>query len=516
MRALVAGVEAVLPDGSVHDGLTALKKDNRGYSLDQLLVGSEGTLGIITAAALKLVPAVTARTVAWAAVADPQAALDLLRALQGQSDLIEGFEIIPDGSLQLVLKHIPGPAVRCRRAPWHSDRASGKIWSACACSRSAGAGQIEDARCVQRAQPKPLAILPTAISKRAATGGSIAHDFGRRTTVRVHGLRCADIERAPSWHPGASAVVISATATSISMFARAMPRPACDPAQGPRSGTAAGGSISPSTARPDEARRVRAPRPPGHRRAHATKARASIPRPDDPGKRAQRRSSPPFAVGRNALARTTPRRGGRSPSPGPVREAVWDPAQHPRSTLAHPFVPAGKSDVEWGSRMPPGPATASNSARLSSPRRSRGDLQCRRISGSLESATAAPRPGRVGGGCRRGAIRMAGSGARNCNALATIMACEPSSNASSSASIRAFSKLAATRRVRRLAVPTVECRPLAVRAQQRLKNGSAVVSLCAAEPRNFPNRWRRCRWSRRGGGERSASALCIPWLDAAP
>ena len=51
MRALVAGLEAVLPDGSIHNGLTALKKDNRGYSLDHLLIGSEGTLGIITAAA---------------------------------------------------------------------------------------------------------------------------------------------------------------------------------------------------------------------------------------------------------------------------------------------------------------------------------------------------------------------------------------------------------------------------------------------------------------------------------
>ena len=56
MRSLVAGVEAVLPDGSIHDGLTALKKDNRGYSLDHLLIGSEGTLGIITAAALQAGP----------------------------------------------------------------------------------------------------------------------------------------------------------------------------------------------------------------------------------------------------------------------------------------------------------------------------------------------------------------------------------------------------------------------------------------------------------------------------
>src|SRR5687767_1917692 len=120
MRSLVAGIEAVLPDGSVHDGLTALKKDNRGYSLDHLLIGSEGTLGIVTAAALRLVPAVGARAVAWAGLADPQAALDLLRAMQGQSDMVEGFEIIPADSLDLVLKHIPGTrSPLSGRHPWH-------------------------------------------------------------------------------------------------------------------------------------------------------------------------------------------------------------------------------------------------------------------------------------------------------------------------------------------------------------------------------------------------------------
>ena len=108
MRALVAGIEAVLPDGSIHDGLTALKKDNRGYSLDHLLIGSEGTLGIITAASLRLAPAVAARAVAWAGVRDPQSALELLQRLQAQTDMIEGFEIIPDSALNLVLEHIPG------------------------------------------------------------------------------------------------------------------------------------------------------------------------------------------------------------------------------------------------------------------------------------------------------------------------------------------------------------------------------------------------------------------------
>jgi len=108
MRSLVAGVEAVLPDGSVHSGLTSLKKDNRGYSLDQLLIGAEGTLGVITAVALKLVPAVAARAVAWAGVETPARALELLRFLEARTSSIEGFELVPEDSLQLVLKHVPG------------------------------------------------------------------------------------------------------------------------------------------------------------------------------------------------------------------------------------------------------------------------------------------------------------------------------------------------------------------------------------------------------------------------
>jgi FAD/FMN-containing dehydrogenase len=108
MRALIAGVEAVLPDGSVHNGLSGLKKDNRGYSLDQLLIGAEGTLGVITAVALRLVPAIAARAVAWAGVETPARALDLLRFLETRTNSVEGFELVPEDSLRLVLNHIPG------------------------------------------------------------------------------------------------------------------------------------------------------------------------------------------------------------------------------------------------------------------------------------------------------------------------------------------------------------------------------------------------------------------------
>jgi FAD/FMN-containing dehydrogenase len=120
MRALVAGVEAVLPDGSVHDGLSGLKKDNRGYSLDQLLIGAEGTLGVVTAAALKLVPAVAGRKVAWVGVDNPQKALQLLRFLETRTSTVEGFELVPRDCLELVLKHIPNTRSPLSGPhPWH-------------------------------------------------------------------------------------------------------------------------------------------------------------------------------------------------------------------------------------------------------------------------------------------------------------------------------------------------------------------------------------------------------------
>jgi FAD/FMN-containing dehydrogenase len=121
MRSLVAGVEAVLPDGSVHSGLSGLKKDNRGYSLDQLLIGAEGTLGVVTAVALRLAPAVASRAVAWAGVASPQKALDLLRFLEARTSAVEGFELVPQDSLALVLKHIPGTrSPLSGHHPWHA------------------------------------------------------------------------------------------------------------------------------------------------------------------------------------------------------------------------------------------------------------------------------------------------------------------------------------------------------------------------------------------------------------
>ena len=121
MRALVDGLEAVLPDGSIFNGLDALKKDNRGYDIKQLLIGAEGTLGIVTAASLRLVPAIVTRAVGWAGVDSPEQALRLLRLAEGTlGDSIEGFEVIADDSLGFVLGHIPGTRSPIEtRTPWH-------------------------------------------------------------------------------------------------------------------------------------------------------------------------------------------------------------------------------------------------------------------------------------------------------------------------------------------------------------------------------------------------------------
>lgn len=122
MRTLVAGIEAVLPDGRIFDGLAPLKKDNRGYDLRHLLCGAEGTLGIVTAACLRLVPAVAARRTAWIGLEAPDAALRLLRQLDAAiGSELEGFEILPHSCHAAVLRHIPQTrAPLADHHPWHA------------------------------------------------------------------------------------------------------------------------------------------------------------------------------------------------------------------------------------------------------------------------------------------------------------------------------------------------------------------------------------------------------------
>jgi len=109
MRDLTLGLEVVLPDGRIWNGLRGLRKDNTGYDLKQLFIGAEGTLGVITAAVLKLYPAVRSRATAWVALPSPQAAVDLIGIVSELcGDRLTGFEIMSRQSVDFVLRHGAG------------------------------------------------------------------------------------------------------------------------------------------------------------------------------------------------------------------------------------------------------------------------------------------------------------------------------------------------------------------------------------------------------------------------
>ena len=109
MRDLVLGLEVVLADGRVLSALSALRKDNTGYDIKSLFIGAEGTLGIITAASLKLFPKIRSSATAFAAVPTVRAAVDLLARLKESSgDRVSSFELIPRMGVDLTTQHIPG------------------------------------------------------------------------------------------------------------------------------------------------------------------------------------------------------------------------------------------------------------------------------------------------------------------------------------------------------------------------------------------------------------------------
>lgn len=121
MRDLVLGIEAVMPNGEIFQGLKRLRKDNTGYDLKQLLIGAEGTLGIVTAATLKLFPIMRSRAVAIVGVESPAASIELLaRARSEVGSGVEAFELMKRLGMQLVLKNIPGTREPLDSAPdWY-------------------------------------------------------------------------------------------------------------------------------------------------------------------------------------------------------------------------------------------------------------------------------------------------------------------------------------------------------------------------------------------------------------
>src|SRR4051812_26070306 len=120
-RELCLGLEVVTPQGELWDGLRGLRKDNTGYDLRDLYIGAEGTLGVITAAVLKLHPAPAAKVAAWAAVESPAKALELLGLAQARlGGGVTAFELVSDTCLEIVLRHFP--ALRApleTAAPWY-------------------------------------------------------------------------------------------------------------------------------------------------------------------------------------------------------------------------------------------------------------------------------------------------------------------------------------------------------------------------------------------------------------
>lgn len=120
-RDLVLGLEVVLADGRVLSTLNTLRKDNTGYDLRHLFIGAEGTLGVITAASLKLFPAPHSVATAFVAVPNPASAVSLLAELRKYcGDLVSSFELVPDIAIKLVTEHLPSARSPLdTESPWY-------------------------------------------------------------------------------------------------------------------------------------------------------------------------------------------------------------------------------------------------------------------------------------------------------------------------------------------------------------------------------------------------------------
>lgn len=187
-RDLVLGLEVVLPDARVLDDLTALRKDNTGYNLRHLFMGAEGTLGIITAATLKLFSKPRSLETAFVAVRDPHAAIRLLaRAKAGSGDTVAAFELIGRAALDMVLRNIPGahdplPA----RHDWYvlMELAGGDLGGALRdrleniLASAAEDGDVADAAFADSVQQRQTMwkLRESITEAQRGEGGSIKHD----------------------------------------------------------------------------------------------------------------------------------------------------------------------------------------------------------------------------------------------------------------------------------------------------------------------------------------------------
>ena len=203
-RDLTLGLQVVLPDGELWDGLRGLRKDNTGYDLKHLFIGAEGTLGIITAAVLKLFPLPQRQTTAWLNVASPAAAVDLLnRAKSAFAAQLTAFELVSEPALALVLKNIPAASRPTAPDAWYvlaefsdADPAAVEAWLA-ARIEAGEAGDGVVARSEPQAQ-KLWALRENISEAQKIEGLSIKHDIS------------VPVSRIPEFLAGADAALAAA------------------------------------------------------------------------------------------------------------------------------------------------------------------------------------------------------------------------------------------------------------------------------------------------------------------
>src|SRR5262249_21476982 len=212
-RNLVLGLEVVLPDGSIWNGLRGLRKDSTGYDMKQVFIGAEGTLGIITAAVLRLFPKPSASETAWIAVPSPRAAVDLLGHTRGRlGDTLSAFELIGRPAIDLLLEGVPGHADPMRSVhPWYvllevtSQGPPGSLNEplSAALERAHEAGLLADALiAASHAQAAKLwKLRETLTEPQARAGASIAPDVSVPISRTPGFLQRADTAL-PTAYPG--------------------------------------------------------------------------------------------------------------------------------------------------------------------------------------------------------------------------------------------------------------------------------------------------------------------------
>jgi FAD/FMN-containing dehydrogenase len=209
-RNLIMGLEVVLPDGSDWDGLKGLRKDNTGYDLKQLFIGAEGTLGIVTAAVLRLFPKPTASETAWVALDTPQAAVALLGHMRGEmGDAVSAFELMCRLIIDLLLTGVPGHEDPIGQVhPWYvlmevtSQGPPGSLYGPFseALAGAQEAGLVRDALLASSgAQARRLwKMRESLVEAQVSAGGTIAHDVS------------VPVSRIPEFIARADAAVVAA------------------------------------------------------------------------------------------------------------------------------------------------------------------------------------------------------------------------------------------------------------------------------------------------------------------